>query len=58
MNADDLEAVALVVRAVDQITASHHLALSGRVRICHGESDDRLGFLVFNEDSETTWEES
>lgn len=57
MNADDLTAAANLIRAIDEASTKHGLTLSGRVKVGDSDGPGALGFLVFNDGSETTWED-
>jgi hypothetical protein len=58
MNADDLRAAAALIEAIDKASSAHSLTLTGRATVGDASGDARLGVLVFNDGSETTWEES
>jgi hypothetical protein len=58
VNADDLRAVAALIEAIDKASSVHGLTLDGRAAVGDASERGRLGFLVFNDGSETTWEES
>jgi hypothetical protein len=57
MNADALEAVAKLIRAVDEAATQQGLTMSGTVTVGDANSDASHGQIRFNDGSESTWEE-
>jgi hypothetical protein len=57
MNADAMEAVAKLIRAVDAAACELGLMMSGTVQVGDDGSPNGLGLIRFNDGSESTWEE-
>ncbi len=54
MNAEDLQGIAAVIYAIDKALEEFDLTLHGSVSIGDANSPARLGFMHFNDGSETT----
>jgi hypothetical protein len=57
MNADALERVAKLIRAIDDAADNAGLTLSGVVVVGDKEGEGSHGSIRFNDGSESTWEE-